>query len=195
MATIILASQSPRRKMLLEWACVNFEVVVEDTIEDYPATISAYEVPEYIAGNKAVAVVNKLKKEQRFLEDTCVIAADTIVLLENTILGKPLDRADAIETLQMLSGKTHQVITGVQIIYQDKQYHFRETTAVSFHDLSLDQITFYVDNFKPFDKAGAYGIQEWIGVVGIKEIKGDFYNVMGLPVSTLMQKIKQLEII
>lgn len=195
MSKIILASQSPRRKMLLEWACVNFEVVVVETDEEYPVTLPAQEVPEFIAGNKAIAVKEKLHAENALFNETCIIAADTIVLLGNVILGKPVDRAHAIETLQMLSGKTHQVITGVQIWYQEKQYHFREITEVCFHQLSLEQIQFYVDEFKPYDKAGAYGIQDWIGVVGIKEIKGDFYNVMGLPVSTLLQKIKQLGII
>lgn len=195
MSKIILASQSPRRKMLLEWACIDFDVVVVETAEVFPATLSAQEVPEFIAGNKAIAVKEKLNSENALFNETCIIAADTIVLLGDTILGKPVDRAHAIETLQMLSGKTHQVITGVQIWYQEKQYQFREITEVCFHQLSLEQIQFYVDEFKPYDKAGAYGIQDWIGVVGIKEIKGDFYNVMGLPVSTLLQKIKQLGII
>jgi septum formation protein len=195
MPKIILASQSPRRKMLLEWACIHFEVVVVETNEDYPASLPAHEVPEYIAGNKAIAVKEKLRSENALFHDSCIIAADTIVVLGDTILGKPVDRGHAIETLQMLSGKTHQVITGVHIGYQDKQYQFRETTEVSFHTLTLEQIHFYVDEFKPYDKAGAYGIQDWIGVVGIKEIKGDFYNVMGLPVSTLLQKIKQLGVI
>jgi len=195
MSQIILASQSPRRKMLLEWACVPFEVVVVETEENYPASMIVTEVPAFIATNKAGAVVQKLIAEKKEVDSACVIAADTIVLLENTILGKPKDRAHAIETLKMLSGITHQVVTGVCIIYKNQTYSFSEITEVCFHPLTEQQICFYVDEFKPYDKAGAYGIQDWIGVVGIKEIKGDFYNVMGLPVSRLLQKIKQLEVI
>ncbi len=195
MYPIILASQSPRRKMLLEWACVPFDVVVVETAEDYPLSMPAAEVPAFIASNKAGAVVNKLATEKKDIATFFVIAADTIVVLGDSILGKPKDRTHAIETLKMLSGKTHQVITGVCIVYKTQTYTFSEITEVSFHNLTEQQICFYVDEFKPYDKAGAYGIQDWIGVVGIKEIKGDFYNVMGLPVSKLLQKIKQLEML
>jgi septum formation protein len=180
--------------MLLEWACVSFEVVVVATAEDYPLSMPSAEVPAFIATNKAEAVVQKLITEKKDISDTCVIAADTIVVLGDTILGKPIDRSHAIETLQLLSGKTHLVITGVCIIHNNEKYNFSETTEVSFHPLTEAQICFYVDKFKPYDKAGAYGIQDWIGVIGIKEIKGDFYNVMGLPVSKLLKKIKQLDL-
>ena len=122
-----------------------------------------------------------------------IVAADTIVVLEGNILGKPANKAEAIASLSALSGKTHRVITGVVLIYNDKEYTFSETTLVTFNLLTLDQIEYYVENYKPYDKAGGYAIQEWIGVVGIKSIQGDFYNVMGLPVSKLLQKIKQLE--
>ena len=196
MADIILASQSPRRKTLLEWANIPFEIVVSDSDESFPETISKQEVPVFIASNKAKAVLEKLQQplpdQQGSGKEYCIIAADTIVLLDQLILGKPLDRQDAINSLSLLSGKSHQVITGVVILYQGKEYEFSETTQVDFHSLTLDQIEYYVEHYKPFDKAGAYAIQEWIGVVGIKGIQGDFYNVMGLPISRVVQVLKSL---
>ena len=121
-----------------------------------------------------------------------ILAADTIVVLGNEIIGKPKDRDDAVKILSNLSGKQHKVITGVIILNNEKELAFAETTEVEFHDLSLSQIEFYVDKYKPYDKAGAYAIQEWIGVVGIKSVKGDFYNVMGLPVSRVVQAVNSL---
>ena len=194
MADIILASQSPRRKTLLEWANISFDIVVSDSDESFPDTLPKKEVPVFIAANKAKAVLEKLEQQHIANKDYCIIAADTIVLLDQTILGKPLDQADAINSLSMLSGKSHLVITGVVVLYKGQEYAFSETTQVDFHDLTLTQIEYYVEHYKPFDKAGAYAIQEWIGVVGIKGIQGDFYNVMGLPVSLLVQKLKQLGI-
>ena len=194
MADIILASQSPRRKTLLEWANISFDIVVSDSDESFPDTLPKKEVPVFIAANKAKAVLEKLEQQHIANKDYCIIAADTIVLLDQTILGKPLDQADAINSLSMLSGKSHLVITGVVVLYKGQEYAFSETTQVDFHDLTLAQIEYYVEQYKPFDKAGAYAIQEWIGVVGIKGIQGDFYNVMGLPVSLLVQKLKQLGI-
>jgi len=117
------------------------------------------------------------------------------VLLNNEILGKPKDKDDAIKSLDKLSGKMHEVITGVAIYYKDQMHQFSQTTKVQFHPLTKDQIEFYINNYKPFDKAGAYAIQEWIGVIGIESIQGDFYNVMGLPVSSLVQKIKELGVL
>lgn len=199
MADIILASQSPRRKTLLEWANIPFEIVLSDCDEAFPKTMSKQEVPVFIAGNKARAVLEKLSQQQQQQQqipskDYCIIAADTIVLLDQRILGKPFDQQDAINSLTLLSGKSHQVITGVVILFQGKEYAFSETTQVDFHHLTIAQIEYYVEHYKPFDKAGAYAIQEWIGVVGIKGIQGDFYNVMGLPISRLVQKLKQLGI-
>ena len=190
MSQIILASQSPRRKMLLEWAEVPFEVVVADIDEVYPETLSKQLVPEYIAANKALATKDKISNK-----DACIIAADTIVLLNNEILGKPKDREDAIRSLEKLSGNVHEVITGVAIYYKDQMHQFSQTTKVQFHPLTKDQIEFYIDRYKPFDKAGSYAIQEWIGVIGIESIQGDFYNVMGLPVSSLVQIIKELGVL
>ena len=190
MTKIILASQSPRRKQLLEWAEVPFEIVVKETEETYPPGLTPEAVAIHIARQKALAVKENLPQSTRHTYP--VLAADTVVILNNKIIGKPNNRQHAIEILQALSGKHHQVITGVVILNGDKEIAFYETTDVSFHPLTLDQITYYVDHYKPYDKAGAYAIQEWIGVVGIKRINGDFYNVMGLPVSRVVQALNQL---
>jgi septum formation protein len=182
----ILASQSPRRKQLLTWADIEFDVLVSEAEEDFPAEMDVQDVPVYIAQKKAVAVQEKIKHEYPMHQGKWIIAADTIVVLENEIIGKPMDRADAITILQKLSGKTHRVITGVYLINDTESRNFSETTLVHFHPLTLSQIEYYVDQYQPYDKAGAYGIQDWIGVVGIQGIEGDFYNVMGLPVSKLL---------
>jgi septum formation protein len=182
----ILASQSPRRKQLLAWADIEFDVIVSEAEEDFPAEMDVQEVPVYIAQKKAIAVQEKIKDELPIHQGKWIIAADTIVVLENEIIGKPTDRADAINILQKLSGKTHRVITGVYLINDIESRNFSETTLVHFHPLTLSQIEYYVDQYQPYDKAGAYGIQDWIGVVGIQGIEGDFYNVMGLPVSKLL---------
>jgi septum formation protein len=182
----ILASQSPRRKQLLAWADIKFDVLVSEAEEDFPADMDVQEVPVYIAQKKAVAVQEKIKLEFPMHQGKWIIAADTIVVLENEIIGKPMDRADAITILQKLSGKTHRVITGVYLINDTESRNFSETTLVHFHSLTLSQIEYYVDQYQPYDKAGAYGIQDWIGVIGIQGIEGDFYNVMGLPVSKLL---------
>ena len=195
MSSFILASGSPRRKDLLKLAEIEFEILVSDSAETYPATLSYDEVPVFIAKQKAMAVLEKLSLNKLTREDKCIIAADTIVVLENIILGKPTDRDDAIASLTMLSGKTHKVITGISILMNDQEEVFSETTLVEFHHLTNEQIVYYVDTYKPYDKAGAYAIQEWIGVIGIKSIQGDFYNVMGLPVSKLIQKLKQLSLL
>ena len=186
MQKIILASQSPRRKQLLEWAEVPFAIVVKETDESYPEDVSMNEIAVHIARNKALAI--------KFTVDASmpILAADTIVVLQGLIIGKPKDREDAVNILSSLSGKQHQVITGVVLLHNEKEIAFAETTEVIFHELNLAQIEFYVDNYKPYDKAGAYAIQEWIGVVGIKNINGDFYNVMGLPVSRVVQALQSL---
>lgn len=186
MQKIILASQSPRRKQLLEWAEVPFEIIVKETDESYPADLSIEETAIHIARNKALAVKDGVQ------EPVPILAADTIVVLEGRIIGKPKDREDAINILSSLSGKEHKVITGVVILNNINEVAFAETTNVQFHELTPAQIEFYVDNYKPYDKAGAYAIQEWIGVVGIETINGDFYNVMGLPVSRVVQALKNL---
>ncbi|MFT3680625.1 MAG: Maf family protein [Ferruginibacter sp.] len=185
--TIILASQSPRRKMLLEWAEVPFEVVVKETDESYPPELPVTEIAVHIARNKALAVKQSLEKSNT----KTIVAADTIVVLDREVIGKPRNRDHAIETLTKLSGKKHQVITGVVILDNDKEFSFADVTEVEFHPLTQEQLSFYVDKYKPYDKAGAYAIQEWIGVVGIKSVNGDFYNVMGLPVSKVVQALEK----
>jgi septum formation protein len=194
MPSFILASQSPRRKTLLEWAEIPFEIIISDADESYPTHLAIEEVPVYIAKNKALAVKEIILSTKPDLANQCIIAADTVVVLGQTIIGKPNNKQEAIESLLALSGQTHKVITGVVLLHQGQEISFSETTLVEFHTLTTEQIEFYVDKYKPYDKAGGYAIQEWIGVVGIKKITGDFYNVMGLPVSKLVQKIKQLNI-
>lgn len=188
MKKIILASGSPRRKQLLEWAEIPFEVMVANTGESYPENLSTEEAALHIATNKALAVQSKSFTNG---EDCTIIAADTIVTLENKIIGKPTDREDAIKILSDLSGKTHQVITGVCILSSSKKIIFAEKTEVEFHELTHAQIEYYIDKYKPYDKAGAYAIQEWIGVIGVKSIKGDFYNVIGLPVSRVVLELQK----
>ncbi len=186
MNKIILASQSPRRKQLLEWAEIPFEVMVADTDESYPQHLSPEDIAVHIARNKAIAI----KQSNNIIDP--VLAADTIVVLRNEIIGKPKDRADAISILSRLSGNHHKVITGVVILHGNKEISFADVTDVEFHPLTAAQIEFYVDKYQPYDKAGAYAIQEWVGVVGIKSINGDFYNVMGLPVSRVVQAVRGL---
>lgn len=186
MNPIILASQSPRRKQLLEWAEVPFEIKVKDTSEDFPPGMKPEEVAVYIARNKAIAVQQDVEKGK------VVMAADTIVVLGDNIIGKPVHREDAVSILLALSGEKHRVITGVVIRKGDEEIAFADTTEVEFHHLTVEQIEFYVDKYKPYDKAGAYAIQEWIGVVGIKSVNGDFYNVMGLPVSRVVRALRKM---
>lgn len=185
MQPIILASQSPRRKQLLEWAEVPFEIIVSEVEESFPPALTPQEIPVYIAAKKARAV------QSRCAPESIILAADTIVFLQDTILGKPVHREEAISMLLALSGSTHQVITGVTILKGSQELSFYDTTEVTFHQLTIEQIEFYVDRYKPFDKAGSYAIQEWIGVVGIKSVKGDFYNVMGLPISRVIQQLQR----
>jgi septum formation protein len=186
MQKIILASQSPRRKQLLEWAEIPFEAISSDSDESYPPELAHEEIAVYIARNKALAVQEKLQP------DAIILAADTIVVLGEAILGKPVHSEDAISMLLALQGEKHKVITGVVIRKGDKEISFADTTEVEFHSLSVKEIEFYVEKYKPYDKAGSYAIQEWIGVVGIKSVNGDFYNVMGLPVSRVVRELSKL---
>jgi septum formation protein len=185
MQKIILASASPRRKTILELAHINFDILPGETTETFPPDMSPEQVPVHVARDKGIAVRNK-DVFKRYEKNIPILAADTIVVLEGKIIGKPANREEAIETLSRLSGKTHQVITGVVISNNHKEVAFHEITEVSFNHLSTESIHYYVDQFKPFDKAGAYAIQEWIGVIGIKSINGDYYNVMGLPVNKVV---------
>lgn len=185
MNPIILASQSPRRKQLLEWAEIPFDIVVKETAETYPDSLIIEEVPVHIARNKALAVQSSVAPGK------VILAADTVVVLDQQIIGKPVDREDAIRILSMLSGSRHRVITGVVIRQGEKETAFADITDVYFHSLTRQQIEFYVDKYKPYDKAGAYAIQEWIGVIGIQSVSGDFYNVMGLPVSRVVKELEK----
>lgn len=193
MRSIILASQSPRRKQLLEWAEVDFDVIVSATDESYPAELIVEDVAVYIARQKALAVAaaDAFKSYAAKGVET-IVAADTIVVLGDEVIGKPKDRDDALAILSKLSGQKHRVITGVVILHRGIETAFADITEVDFHSLTQAQISFYVDKYKPYDKAGAYAIQEWIGVVGIKSVNGDFYNVMGLPVSRVVQALANL---
>jgi septum formation protein len=186
MSKYILASQSPRRKQLLEWAEVPFEIIVHNTDESYPDNLSPEEVAIYISQQKAKAVASTVGDEGKI-----IIAADTIVVLDNKIIGKPETIEEAFNILSALSGNIHSVITGVTITNGQKEKTFSDITEVEFYELTADQINFYINKYKPYDKAGAYAIQEWIGVVGIKKINGDFYNVMGLPVSRVLQALSE----
>jgi septum formation protein len=179
MEKIILASQSPRRRELLHLAEIDFEAIVANTDESYPAGLSFENTAIHIAKNKALAIAQNNAHR-------IILAADTIVVCNNKIIEKPIDREDAIAILVQLSGNVHDVITGVCILKDDAEILFADSTTVSFHTLTQEQIIFYVDKYKPYDKAGAYAIQEWIGAVGIKKIEGDFYNVMGLPISRVV---------
>lgn len=179
----ILASKSPRRQQLLHSLGIEFEVKVKETEEVYPEALEGTEIPVYLAKLKAAAFLHDLN------DNDLLITADTIVFLENTVIGKPVDENDARLMLGRLSGKEHQVISGVCITHLKKQVSFHSVTNVKFRHLSHEEIEFYIKSFKPYDKAGAYGIQEWIGFIGISHIEGSFYNVMGLPVQRLYEEI------
>ena len=184
---IILASNSPRRRELLGGLGIDFEVrVLPDIDESYPSELAVDKIAEYIACTKAAAYRQVMSAGQ------LVITADTVVISGTEVLGKPTDAEDARRMLQLLSGRTHQVTTGVCLTTTTTQRHFSVTTDVTFKQLSDDEIDYYVDNYKPFDKAGAYGIQEWIGYIGVTDIKGSYFNVMGLPVQRIYTELTRI---
>ena len=181
---VILASGSPRRRELMAGLGVNYEVrILPDVDESYPDTLQGEEIPLYIAKEKADAYIPMMQP------DELIITADTIVWLDGKVLGKPRDREDALQMLRTMSGRTHEVFTGVCITTTDWQRSFTAQTEVRFATLSEDEIIYYVDNFKPMDKAGAYGAQEWIGFIGVENISGSYYNIMGLPVQKLYREL------
>lgn len=184
MHKIILASQSPRRRQLMEAAELSFDIVIADVDETNPPGMDGALVPEYLAKKKAAAI-------EKNAHDAIIVAADTVVLLDNEILNKPKDEADAISILKKLSGRIHKVVTGVCMQKGVQQVCFSTTTEVHFRDLDEAQIKHYVAEYKPYDKAGAYAIQEWIGMIGIEKIDGDYYNVMGLPIGEVVIRLKQ----
>ena len=181
---VILASGYPRRRELMAGLGVNYEVrILPDVDESYPDTLQGEEIPLYIAKEKADAYIPMMQP------DELIITADTIVWLDGKVLGKPRDREDALQMLRTMSGRTHEVFTGVCITTTDWQRSFTAQTEVRFATLSEDEIIYYVDNFKPMDKAGAYGVQEWIGFIGVENISGSYYNIMGLPVQKLYREL------
>lgn len=184
---LILASASPRRQQLMKDAGFTFEVKLKKIAEDYPKDIPIEKVPEYLSKVKAEAFREELNP------DEVLVTADTVVCIHDKILGKPANRAEAIRMLQELSGNRHLVVTGVSVTTCTKQLSFSALTNVFFKTLSTEEIEYYVDVYKPFDKAGAYGIQEWIGYIGIERIEGSFYNVMGLPVQKLYETLRMLQ--
>ena len=181
----ILASKSPRRKQLLQSIGINFKVIVKEVDEKYSNQLTKDEIPVFLAELKAKPFRKDINKND------LVITADTIVWLKGKVLGKPKDNNDAVEMLQELSNKEHQVITGVCLTSIDKQISFASISSVHFKKLTQKEIVYYISEYKPFDKAGAYGIQEWIGSIGISHIEGSFYNVMGLPIQRLYEEIQK----
>lgn len=202
---IILASNSPRRRELLAGLDVNFEVKVLNGIdESYPDDLDAYQVAEFIAQKKAEAYRSLLNEEESSAEECLILTADTVVIApaadeqndqegKGIILGKPKTADDAVRMLRMLSGKTHHVVTGVCLTTKDGQRHFSVTTEVSFKELTDWEINYYISHYKPFDKAGAYGIQEWIGYIGCTGLNGSYFNVMGLPVQRIYEEMLKMQ--
>ncbi|MDO9633766.1 MAG: Maf-like protein [Paludibacter sp.] len=182
---IILGSASPRRQELLRGINIPFEVMALDVDESYPYSMTGVGIPMFLAEKKSNAF------KEIMTEDMMVITADTIVLLEGKVLGKPKDKGEAMKMLQTLSGKTHQVITGVCITTQIRRRTFHTTSEVRFAHLNEAEIAYYLDNYAPYDKAGSYGVQEWIGFIAVEQISGSYFNVMGLPIQRLYNELKR----
>jgi septum formation protein len=182
---IILASRSPRRQQLLQELGLKFDVVIKEFEEIYPEGLDGDEIARYIAYVKAATFRNELS------DNEIVIAADTIVWCNRKVLGKPVDQKDAIAILKEISGNTHEVITGVSIRSNSKEVTFSESTKVTFEAFSDEEIAYYIANFMPYDKAGAYGIQEWLGIIACSHIDGSYFNVVGLPVQRLYKELQR----
>ncbi len=182
--SIILGSQSPRRKELLEGLDIDFEIRVADIVEDFPNDLAIPEVPEFIAKKKLLALKDNAQSNELF------ICSDTIVVLNNEILGKPQNRMEAEEMLKKLSGNSHVVISGVAMSDSNKEISFSDQTTVTFKALSEFEINYYLDHYKPYDKAGSYGVQEWIGMMGITKMEGSYFTVMGLPIHLVYKELK-----
>lgn len=181
---LILASGSPRRQFILKEAGINFLIRTKDTPEDYPEYLPPHEVPVYLARKKAKPFFPELS-------DETVLTADTVVILNDDIIGKPANEQEAFQMLRQLSGNKHTVVTGVCLINREKEKTFAEQSDVYFKELSDEEIWHYVTNYKPLDKAGAYGVQDWIGMVAITRIDGSFYNVMGLPIHRVLPELQK----
>lgn len=184
--TLILGSKSPRRQELLRGMVLDFVIRTQDSDETYPHDLPLEHIAEYLAIQKAQVLLNTLAN------DELLICSDTAVIVDNQFLAKPESREEAIAMLNLLSGKTHKVITGVSLSTSSNQWSFSDTTLVTFSTLSSNEIAYYVDQFKPYDKAGSYGIQEWIGYIGIEKMEGSYFNVMGLPTAKLWQELNRL---
>ncbi len=184
---IILASNSPRRQELMQQSGIPFRSEVSpDLCEEFSNELSAHQVPQWLALNKMAAYAHIWKQPNKL-----VVTADTVVLIGNNIINKPANKEEAVEMLKLLSGKMHEVITGVAIKSARKEVAFKDITKVWFRDLRAEDINYYVNTFHPFDKAGSYGIQEWIGLIGIRKIDGSYFNVMGLPVDLLFEELRK----
>ena len=182
---VLLGSNSPRRKELLGGIDIDYKLRVPQGVDEtYPEDIPFEEVPEFLANKKALAGLDLLNDDELF------VTADTIVVLDGEVLGKPQNKKEVCEMLKRLSGKTHQVITGVCLTSKKKQVRFSDTTKVTFAELTDEEISYYAKNYNPTDKAGAYGVQEWIGYIAVNHLEGSYFNVMGLPINRLYQAIK-----
>ena len=184
---IILASQSPRRKELLKGLDIDFVTRSADIDEIYPDSLKAEQIPLYLAEQKANAMLSDLQK------DDILITADTIVWINNKAVNKPTDRDDAFKMISNLSGSQHTVYTGVQLTTTEQKISFFSETKVYFSNLDEQEINYYLDTYKPYDKAGAYGIQEWIGYIGIEKIEGSYYNVMGFPLHQVYKNLMKIK--
>jgi septum formation protein len=184
---LILGSKSPRRKELLSSIGMQFEIRTKETDENYPETLPIEQVAEYIAQLKADDLIEDLK------DDEILLCADTTVQIDNILLGKPKDATEASKMLSLLSGRTHIVTTGVVIASNEMELSFSVKTEVTFKPLSMDEIEYYIETYQPFDKAGSYGIQEWIGYIGIQKINGSYNNVVGLPTQEVYQALQKFE--
>jgi septum formation protein len=182
---IILASRSPRRQQLLKELGLKFDTVIRDYEETFPEGLNGEEIARFVAHSKAVSFRNEIA------ENEIVITADTIVWCNNQVLGKPVDKQDAVRILNEISGNTHEVITGVSLFSKHKEVTFSDSTKVTFEVFSEEDIHYYIDKCKPFDKAGAYGIQEWIGITACSRIEGSYFNVVGLPVQRLYKELQE----
>jgi len=183
---IVLASKSPRRQELLRGLGIDFELRTKEVEEDFPDTLKGGEIALFLANKKADAFLSDIAS------DELVITADTVVWVDGQVLNKAADRAEAYDMLRLLSGKTHEVITGVCLTTTDRRLAFTDITEVTFAELSDEEIYFYIDHYKPFDKAGAYGIQEFIGYIGVTQMKGSYFNVVGLPIQRVYEGLKEI---
>ena len=183
---IVLASKSPRRQELLKGIGVDFTILTKEVDENYPQRLPTIDVAPFLSLKKAKAF-----EDAELPDNYMVITADTVVIVENEILGKPKDRDDAVRMMNLLSGKVPKVVTGVTVHTKEKTKTFSVISKVTFETLDNQEVDYYIDNFKPYDKAGAYGVQEWIGYIGVSNVEGSYYNVMGLPTQRLYKVLKE----